>query len=91
MFERTRRRLERRRLKDPDYAFVFEPDETGELVSLDCETTGLDPARHELIEVAARHEVSWCWVKGHSGHPENELVDRLASDQADRIAAGPDA
>lgn len=42
---------------------------------------------HDLIEVASRHEVSWHWVKGHSGHAENERVDRLASDEADRIAA----
>ena len=41
---------------------------------------------HDLIEVAARHEMSWRWVKGHDGHPENERVDRLASDEADRIA-----
>ncbi|SLN33493.1 ribonuclease HI [Oceanibacterium hippocampi] len=26
----------------------------------------------------ARHEVSWHWVKGHSGHPENDRADRLA-------------
>lgn len=38
---------------------------------------------HELIAAAARHEVEWVWVKGHSGHPENDRVDRLASDQAD--------
>lgn len=38
---------------------------------------------HELIEAAARHEVSWHWVKGHDGHPDNERVDKLASDQAD--------
>jgi ribonuclease HI len=25
------------------------------------------------------HEVSWHWVKGHSGHPENERADRLAN------------
>ena len=41
---------------------------------------------HDLIEVAARHEVEWHWVKGHSGHPENERVDQLASDEAMRIA-----
>ncbi len=39
----------------------------------------------ERIEVTARHKVDWHWVKGHSGHPENERVDRLASDEADRI------
>ena len=41
---------------------------------------------HDLIEVSAKHEISWQWVKGHNGHPENERVDRLASDEADRIA-----
>jgi ribonuclease HI len=31
-----------------------------------------------LDAAAARHEVSWHWVKGHAGHPENERADRLA-------------
>lgn len=26
----------------------------------------------------ARHEVTWEWVKGHAGHPENERADALA-------------
>jgi ribonuclease HI len=37
---------------------------------------------HELIEAAARHRIAWEWVRGHDGHPENERVDRLASDAA---------
>ncbi|MEP0393399.1 MAG: ribonuclease HI [Erythrobacter sp.] len=43
---------------------------------------------HNLIDASSRHQVSWHWVKGHSGHAENERVDSLASDAADRIAAG---
>lgn len=37
---------------------------------------------HELVDAAARHKLRWEWVRGHSGHPENERVDRLASDAA---------
>ena len=32
-----------------------------------------------LQDAAARHDVEWSWVKGHSGHPENERADRLAT------------
>ncbi|HEV7822569.1 MAG TPA: ribonuclease HI [Burkholderiales bacterium] len=31
-----------------------------------------------LDEAAARHDVVWQWVAGHSGHPENERADALA-------------
>ena len=34
----------------------------------------------------ARHEVEWLWVKGHSGHPENELADRLANQGIDELS-----
>lgn len=32
----------------------------------------------ELLRLLAPHEVIWQWVRGHNGHPENELCDRLA-------------
>ena len=31
-----------------------------------------------LDKAAARHTVTWEWVKGHAGHPENERADELA-------------
>ncbi len=33
----------------------------------------------ELEQVAGKHRVSWHWVKGHAGHPENERADELAN------------
>ena len=42
----------------------------------------------ELWDATSRHEVNWHWVKGHSGHAENDRVDQLASDEAARIALG---
>ena len=32
-----------------------------------------------LDELAAGHEITWHWVRGHSGHPENERADALAN------------
>jgi ribonuclease HI len=31
-----------------------------------------------LDAAAARHQVTWEWVKGHAGHPQNERADELA-------------
>jgi ribonuclease HI len=38
-----------------------------------------------LEQEASRHQVSWHWVKGHSGHPENDRVDALANEAIDRL------
>lgn len=32
----------------------------------------------ELDQILTQHDISWHWVKGHSGHAENERVDTLA-------------
>ena len=39
----------------------------------------------QLIEVSAKHEVSWYWVKAHADHPDNELVDNLARMAAESL------
>jgi ribonuclease HI len=39
----------------------------------------------KLDEEVARHEVEWHWVKGHSGHRENELADQLANRGIDEL------
>lgn len=31
-----------------------------------------------LLELTAKHQVEWHWVRGHNGHPENERCDELA-------------
>ena len=38
----------------------------------------------QLDELASKHEVKWHWVKGHAGHPENELADQLANSAIDK-------
>ena len=38
-----------------------------------------------LDEENQRHEVSWHWVKGHSGHRENERADQLANRGIDEL------
>jgi ribonuclease HI len=37
-----------------------------------------------LDEQQARHKVAWHWVKGHSNHVENDLVDALANQAIDQ-------
>jgi ribonuclease HI len=41
-----------------------------------------------LDEARARHDVTWHWVKGHAGHPENERADALALAGIRAVVAG---
>ena len=47
-------------------------------------TAGRKPVKNidlwqRLDALAAKHEIEWLWVKGHSGHLENERADELAN------------
>ena len=34
-----------------------------------------------LLQLSEKHKITFVWVKGHAGHPENERCDRLAVEQ----------
>ena len=38
-----------------------------------------------LDEQAQRHQIEWHWVKGHTGHAENERADQLANKGVDEV------
>ncbi len=38
-----------------------------------------------LDTAAAAHDIHWRWVRGHSGHPENERVDELARKASQKV------
>ncbi|MEZ5492131.1 MAG: ribonuclease HI [Gammaproteobacteria bacterium] len=53
-------------------------------------TAGRKPVKNlelwqQLDALVTRHQVEWHWVKGHSGHPENELADQLANKGIDEL------
>ena len=53
-------------------------------------TAAKKPVKNEdlwraLDEQNQRHQVSWAWVKGHSGHRENEIADQLANRGIDEL------
>lgn len=54
-------------------------------------TAGGQPVKNRdlwelLEELVARHDVTWFWVRGHSGHEGNEIADRLANDAIDALS-----
>lgn len=47
-----------------------------------------DDLWRELDHQAQRHQINWHWVKGHSGHRENEIADQLANLGIDELKLG---
>jgi ribonuclease HI len=39
----------------------------------------------QLDNAVKQHEISWHWIKGHSGHEQNELADQLANQAIDEL------
>ena len=39
----------------------------------------------KLDSLRERHTIKWHWVKGHSGHPENEMADVLANEAIEEL------
>ena len=57
-------------------------------------TAGRKPVKNQdlwraLDDQAGRHEIRWHWIKGHSGHSENERADKLANLAIDRLIGAP--
>ena len=44
-----------------------------------------DDLWRQLYEATSRHQVTWQWLKGHAGHPDNEQCDQLARAEVAKI------
>jgi len=56
----------------------------------DWRTANKKPVKNQdlwkrLVAEVEQHDVGWHWVKGHSGHPENERADDLANRGIDEL------
>ncbi len=59
-------------------------------------TSGKEPVKNRdlwerLLRALGEHEVTWRWVRGHTGHPENERCDELAVAAANGFDLADDA
>ena len=53
MWLALKRRLDRRLLRNAEYRFLFEPPPPAEAVSIDCETTGFNRRKDDIVAIAA--------------------------------------
>jgi len=53
MFRTIKNYFNRKNLKDDNYAYLFDKNDSGEYVCFDCETTGLSPITDEIISIGA--------------------------------------
>ena len=56
----------------------------------DWKTAAKKPVKNQdlwqrLDEAAKVHDIEWHWVRGHTGHPENERADKLARDAIKKL------
>jgi ribonuclease HI len=61
-------------------------------IKRDWKTADKEPVKNadlwqRLHTATQTHQVEWQWVKGHSGHTENEIVDSLANQGIDSVLA----
>jgi len=87
---------------DPEYAISVYTDSQyvrngvtqwiGKWKANGWKTSGRKPVKNQdlwrqLDLVASRRSVEWHWVRGHSGHPQNEKADALANRAIDLMLA----
>ncbi|MDA9950959.1 ribonuclease HI [Oligoflexaceae bacterium] len=70
---------------------AFEKNWIGGWLKRDWKNAAKKPVKNKdlwlvLIELLKPHTVQWQWVKGHSGHPDNEIVDSAAQKAAAEVS-----
>ncbi len=72
-------------VSDSQYVInAFKEDWVGGWIRRDFKNVKNPDLWRRLLQAAGRHRITWQWVKGHAGHPENERCDRLATEAADK-------
>lgn len=62
-------------------------------IKRDWKTANKKPVKNadlwqQLAKECEKHHIKWHWVKGHSGHRENEIADSLANQAIDELLKG---